>query len=624
MEIERILANLPSSPGVYIMRDLGGNVIYVGKAINLKNRVRSYFQQSRNHSAKVVRLVQHIADIDYIVTGSELEALVLECNLIKEHRPHYNVRMRDDKTYPFIRVTTGEPYPRMFLTRKVVRDGSRYFGPYTDVPAARETLRLLKSLFPLRQCSRQIQPGDEARRPCLNFHIKRCLGPCSGAVNREDYAEIVNGVIMFLEGKQTHLIRSLKRRMEAAAANLDFEQAAALRDQLRAVERVVEQQRVVSDSAQDRDVMAIARDRWGACIRLMVVRDGKLVGAEHFMLGGAEESDNSEALSAFVKEFYSNGAPVPKEVLLPDAIEDSEVVESWLSGIRGNSVKLLVPQRGERRKLMDLAAENAREYLDRARAIEQRELRARLEALSELGQVLGLSRPIVRMECYDISNMQGTDAVGSMVVFEDGKPATSQYRRFRIKSVEGPNDVAMMKEMLSRRFARASDDDSKFARIPDLVVIDGGRGQLRYAKQAMEDRGYGHVPIAALAERQEEIYLPDRAVPLVLPGDSPALLMLEHIRDEAHRFAVSYHRSVRGKKGIRSELEAVPGIGKKRLAALMKTFGSLDALISADVSEIAASPTMNSRVAEAVWSYLHPIEENREASEVDGDDGDID
>lgn len=619
-DIERLLDELPTEPGVYIMRDADGQVIYVGKAVNLRNRVRSYFRSSGQRSPKVAQLAAKVHDIDYIVTGSELEALVLECNLIKEHRPRYNVRLRDDKTYPFIRVTVNEAFPRAFLTRRVVKDGSRYFGPYTDVAAARETLRLLARVFPLRQCRMEINPDDPLRRPCLNYHIKRCLGPCAHAVSVEDYAEIVQGVVMFLEGKQDRLFKSIERRMNAAAENLNFEHAAALRDQLRALSRVAQQQNVVSDSFVDRDVIGLARDQWGACVRVLMVRDGKLVGAEHFMLGGTDDADEGEVLSAFVKEFYSGGAAVPVEVLLQVPIDDADVGRQWLSGLRGSKVRVITPQRGERRRLVDLAAENAREYLERERAVEQRELRARLDALSQLADALDLPGPPARIECYDMSNLQGTDAVGSMVVFEEGKPAKSQYRRFRIRTVQGQNDFAMMGEVLKRRFSRHREGDSRFARMPDLVLVDGGKGQLNVAVEVLTELGYGDVPMAGLAERYEHIYLPGRPQPLELPCDSPALLLLEHVRDEAHRFAVSHHRTLRGRRGISSELQNVPGVGKKRLVALMKAFGSLEALSQATVEEIAAVPGMNRPAAQAVFAHLHPPEAGNPQDREDGND----
>ena len=619
-DIERLLDELPTEPGVYIMRDADGQVIYVGKAVNLRNRVRSYFRSSGQRSPKVAQLAAKVHDIDYIVTGSELEALVFECNLIKEHRPRYNVRLRDDKTYPFIRVTVNEAFPRAFLTRRVVKDGSRYFGPYTDVAAARETLRLLARVFPLRQCRMEINPDDPLRRPCLNYHIKRCLGPCAHAVSVEDYAEIVQGVVMFLEGKQDRLFKSIERRMNAAAENLNFEHAAALRDQLRALSRVAQQQNVVSDSFVDRDVIGLARDQWGACVRVLMVRDGKLVGAEHFMLGGTDDADEGEVLSAFVKEFYSGGAAVPVEVLLQVPIDDADVVRQWLSGLRGSKVRVITPQRGERRRLVDLAAENAREYLERERAVEQRELRARLDALSQLADALDLPGPPARIECYDMSNLQGTDAVGSMVVFEEGKPAKSQYRRFRIRTVQGQNDFAMMGEVLKRRFSRHREGDSRFARMPDLVLVDGGKGQLNVAVEVLTELGYGDVPMAGLAERYEHIYLPGRPQPLELPCDSPALLLLEHVRDEAHRFAVSHHRTLRGRRGISSELQNVPGVGKKRLVALMKAFGSLEALSQATVEEIAAVPGMNRPAAQAVFAHLHPPEAGNPQDREDGND----
>ncbi len=611
MPLDDTLAGLPASPGVYLMKDDAGQVIYVGKAVNLRNRVRSYFQPSRGHSPKVLRMTERIADIDYIVTRSELEALILECNLIKKHRPHYNVRLRDDKTYPFIRVTVKEPYPRVFMTRTIVRDGSRYFGPYTDVAAVRETLRTLKTVFPLRQCSQKLSSESSSRRPCLNFHIKRCLGPCAGQVDPSLYRSIVEEVLLFLEGRQVDLIESLRRRMEASAEGLDFEQAARLRDQMRAVEKVVEKQRIVSDAGSDQDVIALAADPWGACVRVMFVRDGKVVGSEHFVLGGTDGAEDAETLSAFIKEYYSEDSVIPRELLLQAAVDDADVLESWLAELRGGAVSIKTPQRGARRKLVELAAENAREYLARARAAEQSELAARLDGMAELGAYLRLSAPPARIECYDISNLQGTDAVGSMVVFEEGRPARSEYRRFRIRQVEGQDDFAMMGEIIRRRLVRGAGDapDPKFARLPGLIVVDGGKGQLNAAGRVVDEMamsmGLAQIPVVSLAERDEQIFLRGEPAPLVLPRESKALHLMQRIRDEAHRFAVAYHRSLRGKRGIASELTDVPGIGKKRLAALMKAFRSLDALNEASVEEIAQVQGMNARAARAVWEHLH-------------------
>lgn len=614
MPLDDTIAGLPASPGVYLMKDDTGQVIYVGKAINLRNRVRSYFQSSSSHSPKVSRMVERIADIDYLVTGSELEALILECNLIKKHRPHYNVRLRDDKTYPFIRVTVNEPYPRVFMTRTVVRDGSRYFGPYTDVPAVRETLRMLKTLFPLRQCSHRFDADTPARRPCLNFHIQRCLGPCSGQVEPRLYREMVDEVVLFLEGRQADLIESLRRRMEAAADSLDFEQAARLRDQMRAVEKVIQRQRIVSDSGVDQDVIAFATDPWGACVRVMFVRDGKIVGSEHFMLGGADGADDAEMLSSFIKEYYSEDSRVPRELLLQAAIDDADILEKWLAGRRGGPVSVKAPQRGARRKLVELAADNAREYLARARAEEQSEMRTRMDGLAELAAYLRLNAPPARMECYDISNLQGTDAVGSMVVFEEGRPAKSQYRRYRIRQVEGQDDFAMIGEVIRRRLARAAGEnpDPRFARLPDLIVVDGGKGQLNSAGLVVDamaqSAGLPSIPVVSLAERNEEIFVRGQSTPLTLPRESKSLRLMQHMRDEAHRFAVAYHRALRGKKGIASELEEVPGIGKKRLVALMRRFGSLGALAEASEDEIASVQGMTAPAARAVWEHLHQQE----------------
>ncbi len=608
MALDDTLAVLPTSPGVYLMKNADGEVIYVGKAINLRNRVRSYFQPSSDHSPKVAVMVEHIVDLDYIVTASELEALILECNLIKKHRPKYNVRLRDDKTYPFIKVTTGELYPRIYLTRRVMRDGSRYFGPYTDVSAARKTLRLLKRVFPMRQCSKKIDPDSPAPRPCLNYQIKRCLGPCAGQIDPDAYGEIVDEVVMFLEGRQDDLSRSLRRRMEAAAGALDYEQAAVFRDQLQAVETVVQRQRIVSENRTDQDVIAIARDQWGACVQIMFVRGGKLVGNDHFMLGGADGADDAETLSSFVREYYSQTSSIPQEVLLESEIEDAGTVAQWLSDLRGRAVSVKTPQRGEKRRLVELASANAAEFLERTRATEQREIRARMDALAELSTHLELDRPPGRIECYDISSLQGTEAVGSMVVFEAGLPAKSQYRRFRIRQVEGQDDYAMMAEVIRRRLARAIGDrpDAKFGRLPDLIIVDGGRGQLNAVAAVLDSMGQGHIPLASLAEREEEIYLRDRSYPLILPWESPALHLVQYIRDEAHRYALAYHRNLRGKRSISSELTDLPGIGKKRTISLMRRFGSLNSLANATIDEIAATPGMNRPVAKSVYEHFHP------------------
>lgn len=621
MGLDNTLAVLPTSPGVYLMKDAMGEVIYVGKAINLRNRVRSYFQPSSDHSPKVAAMVEHIADLDYIVTASELEALILECNLIKKHRPRYNVRLRDDKTYPFIKVTTDESYPGVYLTRRVLRDGSRYFGPYTDASAVRQTLRLLKRVFPLRQCSKKIAPDSPAPRPCLNYQIRRCLGPCANLVDVDTYGEVVDEVVMFLEGRQDDLARSLRRRMEAAADALDYEQAVVFRDQLQAVETVVQRQRIVSEDRTDQDVIAIARDQWGACIQIMFVRGGKLVGNDHFMLGGADGADDAETLSSFVREYYSQTGSIPREVLLESEVEDAGILAEWLSGLRGRAVSVKTPKRGDKRRLVELASANAAEFLERTRAAEQREVRARIDALAELSVHLKLDAPPDRIECYDISTLQGTEAVGSMVVFEAGLPAKSQYRRFRIRHVEGQDDYAMMAEVIRRRLARSlgDDPDPKFGRLPDLIVVDGGRGQLNAAAAVLDSMGQRNIPLVSLAEREEEIYLRNQASPLTLPWDSGALHLMQYLRDEAHRYALAYHRNLRGKRSISSELTDLPGIGKKRTIALMRRFGSLNALCDATVDEIAATPGMNVPAARAVFAHLHPEESAREEPGRKGD-----
>jgi len=605
---------MPTEPGVYLMKDALGGVIYVGKAVNLKNRVRSYFQDSAQHTTKTRRMVAGIVDIEFIVTATELEALILECNLIKEHRPHFNVRLKDDKRYPYIKINWQDPFPRVEVTREMRQDGARYYGPFADVRAVHQTLDLLRRIFPYLTCSREITGKD--RRACLYYHIKRCAGPCIGAVSEEDYRAIVRQIGLFLEGKTEQIQEQLQAQMRAAAEGLDFERAAFVRDQIVGVQRVVERQRVVTRARADEDVIAFARANGDACVQVFFVRNGKMIGRENFVLEGAEGEDPSQIVASFVKQFYDEAAYIPPQIVLERDLDERLVVESWLRGKRGQKVAIRVPRRGEQKALVELAAKNAAETLAHLRAQWQMDEAKSAAALAEIQQALGLSEPPNRMECYDISNIQGTSATGSMVVFVKGVPRRSDYRRFRIKTVEGADDFAMMEEVLRRRLQRlktAEDkevrqpgkaQDNSFALKPDLILVDGGKGQLNVAQKVIADLEIENVAVASLAKEREEVFVPTRPDSISLPRESQASLLLQRLRDEAHRFAVSYHRTIRQKKGLASTLDEIPGIGPMRRKALLRRFGSLDKIRSASAEELASVPGMTREVAARIKDLL--------------------
>ncbi|MCD6553426.1 MAG: excinuclease ABC subunit UvrC [Anaerolineae bacterium] len=607
---------IPTKPGVYLMKDAQGEVIYVGKAVNLRNRVRSYFHaSSTDYTGKVHRLVHEIADIEFIVTDSEVEALILECNLIKKHRPRFNVRLKDDKRYPYIKISWQDDYPRVFITRQMVHDGGKYYGPYTSVSAVHQTLDLLRKLFPYLTCKRKITGHDE--RPCLYYHIKRCLGPCIGAVSKEEYQAMIQRICLFLEGKTEEIVADLRAQMQDAAAQLQFEKAAELRDHIRAIEHVTERQKIISMAAEDQDVIAFARDDGLACVQVFFIRQGKLIGREYFLLTGTAGEDDREIVASFLKQFYDEAAYVPPEILLPTAVEESPVIEEWLRARRGGSkVTLRVPRRGQKRELVRMAAENAVETLIHLRAQWEADETRHTMALTELQEALGLSAAPVRIEGYDISNIQGTAATGSMVVFVKGVPRKSDYRRFRIRTVPGADDYAMMQEVLRRRFKRVVEAgegaegedvfppgkklDESFAVLPDLILIDGGKGQLNAVQEVLQEYGLDNLAVASLAKKREEIFVPGQPDPIVLPRDSQGLYLAQRVRDEAHRFAVDYHRTVRRKKGLASQLEEVPGVGPKRRQALLQHFGSIEAIRQASVDELAAVPGMTRKIAERV------------------------
>ncbi|MFY9313773.1 MAG: excinuclease ABC subunit UvrC [Tepidanaerobacteraceae bacterium] len=598
------LADFPEKPGVYIMKDKRNRIIYVGKAVSLKHRVRSYFQSQKNLPVKVASMVSKIEDIEYIVTDSEVEALILECNLIKFHKPRYNILLRDDKQYPYIRITLNERFPRIEVVRTVKKDGARYFGPYANAGAMREAIDVINKIFPIRSCKKDLSEVPIDERPCLNYHIKRCLAPCQGFVKDEEYNEMINNIIMFLEGKRETLVKQLKDRMQEAAEKLDFERAAVLRNQISALEKVLEKQKVVSTDMIDQDIIAMARGSGIVCIQVFFIREGKLISREPFILNNTDDIERQEILTSFVKQFYNNAHFIPKEIIIDEDIDDRDTIEEWLSRKKGQKVYVLIPKRGEKKKLAQMVAENARAYLEQVESREERERIRNLQALEELKKFLNLKELPQRIEAFDISNTQGTESVASMVVFEGAQPKKEDYRKFKIKTVEGPNDFESMKEVISRRFKRALSGDRKFQKLPDLLLIDGGKGQLKYAREALKELGLSHILTIALAEEYEHIFVEGRDDPIVLPENSEALFLVQRVRDEAHRFALSFHRSLRSKRNLRSVLDDIPGIGKARRLALLKTLGGLEGIKRATLEELAAVPGMNRKAAQAVHEYF--------------------
>lgn len=626
-DLKAQLASLPAKPGVYQYFDGAGEILYVGKAVHLRNRVRSYFHASAALSHKTRRLVEKIASVEWIVTGSELEALLLEMNLIKRHRPRYNVLLKDDKRYPYIEVRWADPFPKVLSTRRVRQGGSRYFGPYTSAGAMRETLHALRKVFPFLDCDRVIDGRDE--RACLYHDLGLCLAPCIGAVDRAGYRAMIDGLCRFLDGESGEVIGDLEAQMAAHAERLEFELAARVRDRIRAIEQVVARQRIIAPTLSDQDVIAVARDDGSALAQVFFVRNGKLVGRESFQLEGADADAPDEALlGEFVKQFYDETSKVPGEIVLPEHIVESEIIERWLGEKRGTRVRLTVPRRGHKRALVDVAVENAAETMRALRAAHALESGqdAAEQALGQLVEALELPRPPRRIECYDVSNLQGTHVVGAMVVFQDGVPARGDYRHFRIKTVEGQDDYASMAEMLRRRFGRLvryragaggeagepaeapaavpGTPEGAFEREPDLVIVDGGKGQLRFASEVMQELGLDDIPLFALAKRQELLYRPGRPDPVALPDGSQALFLVQRVRDEAHRFAVSYNRKLRAQSGLRSTLDDIPGIGPRRRRALLAHFGSLEHIRAASIDDLAAVDGMTRKAAEQVKAYL--------------------
>lgn len=639
-EIQSILDTLPVNPGVYLMKDERGQVIYVGKAINLRNRVRSYFHAPYGQDAKTWRLVERIRNIEFIITESELEALVLEMNLIKKYKPHFNVRLKDDKRYPYIKVTWQEPFPKVYVTRRMDNDGARYFGPFTAVWAVHETMDTLRKIFPYLTCDREITGKD--RRACLYYDIGLCIAPCIGASTKDDYRAMIDRLCKFLQGKTEEVTESIRAKLDEAVAKLEFERAARYRDQLQAIARITEHQKVVSPLMIDQDVIAFARDDGDACVQVFFVRGGKLLGREYFVLEGTEGENADQVLSSFVKQFYDEAAYVPPEILLPEHIEEAKVIEEWLNRQRGKSVVLQVPRNGQSQELVQMAEENARATLTSLKAQWLADETKQMSAVAELQEALGLQNPPLRMECYDISNTQGTNSVGSMVVFERGAAKKSDYRKFKIKTVEGANDFASLQEVLRRRFKRlvqASEQwavesgqpsavgsqnpgkaessekrkgtkgnlpgkDESWKQMPDLVIIDGGKGQLSAANDVLKELGIEGVNLISLAKQEEEVFVPHKPEPLRLPKTSEALKLLQRIRDEAHRFGITYHRKLRAKTGLASQLDSIPGIGPRRRRALLARFGSLDKIREASVDELLTVEGMTRSAAQRLKEQL--------------------
>ncbi len=605
--LQGILETLPAKPGCYIMKNAGGTIIYVGKAINLRSRVRSYFHSSSDLTMKTRRLVADVVDLEWIVVSSELEALILEMNLIKKHLPQYNVRLKDDKRYPFIKVHWSDPFPKVTVTREHVQDGSRYFGPYTSVWAVHQTLDLLRKIFQYRSCDRIITGEDP--RACLYYDIKLCTAPCIGRINQDDYRQMIDDLCKFLEGRTDPILDRLKNQMTEESSQLNYEKAAVIRDQINAIEKVVERQKIISDTKLDSDVIALARSDGESCVQIFFIRNGRLIGREYFILEGTEGEDDREIVAQFIKQFYAEASSVPDEVLLPNELEEAVIIQQWLNQQRGGQkVQIRIPQRGAKLDLVKMATENAVETLDALKTQWAADTHKQSQALAELQGALELGSPPNRIECYDISNIQGTAAVGSMVVFEQGVPNKKLYRRFNIKTVSGPDDFASMEEVLQRRFKRwqaaqevkevGAKVDPSFSILPDLLIVDGGKGQLGRSVKVLKEFGLeDQVLTAGLAKENELLFLPGKDLPLEVPRKSQGLFLLQRIRDEAHRFAITAHRNLRSKERLVSRLDQIPGIGPGRKKALLTRFGSLEGVKKASPQQIAELPGITAQLA---------------------------
>ena len=610
-DIQEELKKLPARPGVYIMHDEKDHIIYVGKAISLKNRVRQYFQASRNKGVKIEQMVTHIRRFEYIVTDSELEALVLECNLIKEHHPKYNTMLMDDKTYPFIKVTTGEAFPRVVLSRKMLKDKAKYFGPYTSSQAVRDTIDLIHKLYHLRSCNRSLPRDIGKERPCLNYHIKQCDAPCQGYISQEEYGKAVNEVLRFLNGNFDAVLKELEEKMNAASESLEFERAIEYRELISSVRKVAQKQKITDSSGEDRDILAVASEEEDAVVQVFFIRGGRLIGRDHFYLRISKGESPSEILNSFVMQYYAGTPFIPAELMLQDEVEDRELLEEWLSSKRGQKVAIKVPKKGTKEKLVELARENAQLVLSKDKERLKREEGRTIGAVKEIAALLDLNK-IVRMEAYDISNTNGFESVGSMVVYERGRPKRNDYRKFKIRGIQGADDYGSMREVLTRRFTHGLKEREenvelgKFTSFPDLIMMDGGKGQVNVALQVLDEL-HLHIPVCGMVKddhhRTRGLYYQNEEIPI--DRSSEAFRLITRIQDEAHRFAIEYHRQLRGKGQVHSILDDIEGIGPARRKALMRHYTSLDDIRKAKIEELAQIPSMNEKAAESVYKFFH-------------------
>ena len=609
--IQEELKKLPGKPGVYLMHDEKDAIIYVGKAISLKNRVRQYFQSSRNKGAKIEQMVTHISRFEYIVTDSELEALVLECNLIKEHRPKYNTMLMDDKTYPFIKVTVNEPFPRVMMARRMKKDKAKYFGPYTSAGAVKDTIELIRKLYHIRSCNRSLPKDIGKERPCLNYHIHQCYAPCQGYISREEYRKSIDEVVRFLNGNYDPILKELEEKMLDASENLEFEKAIEYRELLASVQKIAQKQKITDTAGDDRDIIAMASEGEDAVVQVFFIRGGRLIGRDHFYLKIAENDTKSEILSSFIKQFYAGTPYIPAELMLPEEIEDQEIIEEWLTTRREHKVRLRIPKKGTKEKLVELAQKNAQMVLKNDKERLKREEGRTIGAVKELEKILGLTG-IIRMEAYDISNTNGFDSVGSMVVYEHGKPKRNDYRKFKIKSVQGPDDYASMNEVLTRRFEhglRERQDESEtggFQAFPDLIMMDGGRGQVNIALEVLEKLNL-HIPVCGMVKddnhRTRGLYFNN--VELPIDRNSECFRLITRIQDEAHRFAITFHRQLRSKGQVHSILDDIPGVGPARRKDLMRSFENIEAIRNVTVDDLKELPSMNEKSAQEVYKFFH-------------------
>ena len=616
-DIEEELKKLPARPGVYLMHDEKDAIIYVGKAISLKNRVRQYFQSSRNKGVKIEQMVTHIARFEYIVTDSELEALVLECNLIKEHRPRYNTMLMDDKTYPYIKVTVNEEYPRVLFSRQLKKDKSRYFGPYTSAGAVKDAIDMIHKLYQIRTCNRNLPRDMGKDRPCLNYHIKQCSAPCQGYISREEYGENIRKALDFLGGNFGPLLKELEEKMKAASDAMDFEHAAEYRDLLNSVKQVAQKQKITNSDQEDKDILALAADGEDAVVQVFFVRDGRLIGRDHFCLHITEGEPAGEILNSFIKQFYAGTPFIPRELMIQEEIEDAGVIEDWLTKRKGQRVYIRVPKIGSKEKLVELARKNAEMVLNQDKERIKREEGRTIGAMKEIAGILGLAG-VSRVEAFDISNISGFESVGSMVVYERGRPKRSDYRKFKIRTVKGPDDYASMAEVLERRFRHGMEEQKEleekalpgevgsFTKFPDLIMMDGGKGQVNVALKVLKELGIS-IPVCGMVKddnhRTRGLYFRNQELPI--ERNSEGFRLITRIQDEAHRFAIEYHRSLRSKEQVHSILDDIEGIGPSRRKALMKRFQSLEAIREADVDALSQTPSMNRLAAEKVFAFFH-------------------